>query len=50
MPDTFVHFEITADDPEKMKKSYGGAFGWTFNTFPMSGGGGGEYTMVMTTD
>lgn len=49
MPDTFVHFELPADDPAKLKKFYGGVFGWTFNTMPMPGGGG-EYNIAMTTE
>lgn len=49
MPETFVHFEISAEDPEKLQKIYGVALGWTFNSVLMPGGGG-EYTIVMTAD
>ncbi len=32
---TIVHFEIPADDPEKLSKFYGEAFGWAFQKIPM---------------
>jgi predicted enzyme related to lactoylglutathione lyase len=51
MADTFVHFEIPADDPAKLKKFYSGAFGWSFQESPMPGNpGAGPYILVMTTE
>jgi uncharacterized protein len=37
------HFEIPADDPERARKFYSKAFGWTMNQMP-----GMDYTMVST--
>ncbi len=31
---TIVHFEIPANDIEKLKKFYGDLFGWKFETYP----------------
>ena len=42
-----VHFEVTADDPQRAKKFYGDVFDWTFNQM---GGEYGNYIMAMTTD
>ena len=32
-----VHFEIAADDPEKLSKFYGDLFGWKIQKMPMDG-------------
>jgi predicted enzyme related to lactoylglutathione lyase len=32
-----VHFEIPADDPEKLAAFYTGLFGWKIEKFPMDG-------------
>ena len=50
MGDTFVHFEIPADDPEKLIPFYTGAFGWQFQRTPMPGMPGGEYILVQTVE
>ncbi len=50
MPDTFVHFEIPADDPDKMMAFYRDAFGWQFQRTPMPGMPGGEYILVQTAE
>ncbi len=50
MADTYVHFEIPADDTEKLKKFYGSVFGWKYESAPMPGLPGGEYIMVNTTE
>ena len=50
MTDTFVHFEIPADDPEKLMAFYSGAFGWEFQRMPMPGIPGGEYILVQTAE
>ena len=50
MADTFVHFEIPANDPEKLIKFHGGVFSWKFERTPMPGMPGGEYIMNMTTE
>ena len=50
MSDTFVHFEIPADDPERLMKFYGGAFGWQFQRTPMPGMPGAEYILVQTVE
>jgi predicted enzyme related to lactoylglutathione lyase len=42
-----VHFEIPADDLDRAKSFYSSVFGWQLQTMPM--GGGGDYTVVMTT-
>ena len=31
---TIVHFEIPANDVEKLKKFYGDLFGWTIEKYP----------------
>jgi predicted enzyme related to lactoylglutathione lyase len=41
---TVVHFEIPANDVEKMKKFYGDLFGWKIERFP----GPSDYWMVQT--
>ena len=41
---TIVHFEIPADNLEKMKKFYSDLFGWKFEKFP----GPTDYWSVMT--
>jgi len=33
-----VHFEIPADDPEKLAAFYTQLFGWRIEKFPMEGG------------
>jgi uncharacterized protein len=33
-----VHFEIPADDPDKLSSFYTGLFGWQINKVPMEGG------------
>ena len=40
-----VHFEIVADDPEKLSKFYGDLFGWKMQKMPMDGM---DYWMVHT--
>ena len=40
---TVSHFEIPADDVERAKAFYAGAFGWTIQTIPDM-----NYTMVVT--
>jgi uncharacterized protein len=42
-----VHFEIPADDRERMKNFYAKAFGWTYNQL---GNEMGNYTVVMTAE
>ena len=37
------HFEIPADNPERARKFYSSAFGWTMNVMP-----GMDYTMIGT--
>jgi hypothetical protein len=41
---TIVHFEIPADDVEKLKKFYSGLFGWKIEKTP----GPAEYWMIET--
>ena len=48
MGDTFVHFEIPADDTEKLEAFYSSAFGWQFQHTPMPGLPGNEYILVQT--
>ena len=43
---SFCHVEIAADDLEKAKAFYGGAFGWTFQDVPM--GEGQTYVLYQT--
>jgi predicted enzyme related to lactoylglutathione lyase len=40
-----VHFEIPADDPEKLVDFYTSLFGWKIEKYPMPGG---DYWGVMT--
>ena len=47
MADTFVHFEIPADDPDKLIEFCSGAFGWEFQRTPMPGMPG-ENTSLLT--
>ena len=44
MDHTIVHFEIPADDVEKLKKFYSGLFGWRIEKTP----GPAEYWMIET--
>lgn len=46
MPNRVVHFEIQADDVERVKKFYENIFGWKIEKF----GGPMEYWMVMTAE
>jgi predicted enzyme related to lactoylglutathione lyase len=32
MGNPVVHFEVTGEDPEKLRSFYGGLFGWEFDT------------------
>ena len=32
MGNPVVHFEVTGEDPEKLRSFYGGLFGWDFDT------------------
>jgi len=41
-----VHFELVADDPEKLSEFYKGLFGWQIDKMPMEGG---EPYYMMTT-
>ena len=50
MADTFVHFELPADDPERLIPFYSSVFGWEFQRMPMPGVPGGEYILVMTAE
>jgi predicted enzyme related to lactoylglutathione lyase len=50
MADTYVHFQLPADDPETMMEFYSSAFGWAFNRTPMPGIPGGEYILIETAD
>ena len=43
---TVVHFEIPANDVERLSKFYSGVFGWKFEKMPM--GDGMDYWMVST--
>ncbi len=40
-----VHFEIPADDPDKLSEFYQGLFGWQIDKMPMAGG---DYWMTRT--
>ena len=44
MSHTIVHFEIPADNPEKLKQFYENMFGWKIEKFP----GPAEYWMINT--
>ena len=46
MRNSLVHFEIPANDPEKMCKFYSEVFGWSFESSPM--GEGQTYWMIST--
>ena len=50
MPDTFVHFEIPADDPETLMGFYGDVFGWRFQRLSLETIPGGEYIAISTRD
>ena len=50
MGDTFVHFEIPADDPGKLEAFYSSAFGWQFQHVPMPGMPGDEYILIQTAE
>ena len=46
---TVVHFEIPANDPEKLSSFYKDLFGWKFEKVPMQAPGtSGEYYMIET--
>ena len=45
MKNAVAHFEIYADDPERLSKFYGELFDWTFQPVP-----GMNYTMVKTVE
>jgi predicted enzyme related to lactoylglutathione lyase len=32
MGNPVVHFEVTGEDPDKLRSFYGGLFGWEFDT------------------
>lgn len=40
-----VHFEIPADDPDKLSSFYTSLFGWQINKMPMEGG---DYWITQT--
>jgi predicted enzyme related to lactoylglutathione lyase len=42
-----VHFEIPADDPDKLSRFYGDLFGWQIQKVPMENG---EYHMASTVE
>lgn len=42
-----VHFEIDAENPDRVAGFYSDVFGWTFNHWD---GGGTDYWMIMTGD
>jgi predicted enzyme related to lactoylglutathione lyase len=44
MSDAVVHFEIPADDLERIQRFYSGAFGWALNSMPGMG-----YVLASTT-
>ncbi len=48
MDHTVVHFEIAADDPERVAKFYRDLFGWEIKKWEGSAAGGIEYWMVRT--
>ena len=50
MADTYVHFEIPADDPEVLMSFYTSAFGWSFQHTPMPGMPDAEYILIQTAD
>lgn len=43
---TIIHFDISADDPERAKKFYSELFGWKFNLLPGPMG----YYLIETSD
>lgn len=43
---TVVHFEIPANDVERLSKFYSDVFGWKFEKMPM--GGGMDYWLITT--
>jgi predicted enzyme related to lactoylglutathione lyase len=43
-----VHFEIPADDPDKLSQFYTDLFGWQIQKMPM--GEAGDYYVTMTTE
>ena len=45
MPNTIVHFEIPADDAERLSRFYSDAFGWKFEKAKMPGP---EYWLIST--
>lgn len=45
---TIVHFEIPANNPEKLSEFYKSLFGWKFEKMPMPGGAGGDYWTIET--
>ena len=49
MDHTIVHFEIPANDPEKLSSFYKNLFGWKFEKVPMNAPGmSGDYWMIET--
>ncbi len=50
MPDTYVHFEIPAGDPDKLMGFYGDVFGWRFQRLSNPAIPGGEYIAISTRD
>lgn len=50
MPDTYVHFEIPADDPDRLMGFYGDVFGWRFQRLGNPSIPGGEYIAISTRD
>ena len=50
MDHTIVHFEIPANDPEKLSVFYKNLFGWKIEKVPMQAEGtqGGDYWMIET--
>ncbi len=43
---TIVHFDMSADDPQRARKFYSELFGWKFESFP----GPMEYHLISTTN
>ena len=48
MADTFVHFEIPADDVDAVMAFYESVYGWTYQRVPMPAMPGGEYVLAIT--
>ena len=48
MADTFVHFEIPADDVDAVMAFYESVYGWTYQRVPMPDVAGGEYILAIT--